>query len=222
MFVRFLQQNNWSSFFHSNLFSSLLCCSNPYISKRVFIIVLKLFVLFHTLLPHPIFLFFLSQNKHLIRVITMETSLFMTIIFWKFSRKKDINWNSKFVRGYSLEDIIIKEYKGLNKLDVFTITGFFSENFMIKSSHFLTMTVLVYYTIELIYIPGTKFRLADFEIQKNKEFYSTKLKTWFHFYSLCEQFRELFLISLISTIECDIINSYAILWSNSEIVLFSI
>ena len=34
----------------------------------------------------------------------METSLFMTIIFWKFSRKKDI------------EDIIIKEYKGLNKL----------------------------------------------------------------------------------------------------------
>ena len=34
----------------------------------------------------------------------MKTSLFTTIIFWKISRKKDI------------EDIIINEYKGLNRL----------------------------------------------------------------------------------------------------------
>ena len=45
-----------------------------------------------------------KSNSECSLSITMETSLFMTIIFWKFSRKKDI------------EDIIIKEYKGLNKL----------------------------------------------------------------------------------------------------------
>ena len=46
----------------------------------------------------------LFNDFRIVPIITMETSLFMTIIFWKISRKKDV------------EDIIIKEYKGLNML----------------------------------------------------------------------------------------------------------
>ena len=56
------------SIFHSNLFSSLLCCFNPYISKHVSIIVLKFFLLLYFIrFFFPFFLIFrffsLSQNR---------------------------------------------------------------------------------------------------------------------------------------------------------------